>query len=413
MAHLTPIFQKVSTKVISIRPNSTLRLLLTGLLLSLIAPFATAEHLYNITIIPTLPGGDRNFVNDVNNHRQVTGNSRKAGEGTRLFPYIWTPGESSPIEIGLLPNVPIFGRGFSINDSGVVVGESGNGPSKAFLWSNGDLIDLGSLPGGSGGVANAINNTGQVVGAASNGQTVRAWISDGTPGGPLIDLGTPLGTSNSLARAFDISNSGIVAGLARNASDTATTPTLWIPDGNGGYTPMSIATPAGGFGEFESVNDAGQAVGRFSLSVDGQSRTRALFHDGNEATELGLLASEPTFVHSRALGINNDELIVGYVAQFDNAPGFGGAAVIWQDGQIVDLNTLIPHDSGWTLQSAQGVNDHGDIVGFGLFNGQTRAFLLTPVPEPSAFVLLGLGALGAFGYSERRRRLKARAEEKT
>ncbi len=364
------------------------RTLLTGLLVAGLAPLASAEHLYNITLIPTLPGGDRNFANDVNNHRQVTGNSRKEGEGTRLLPYVWSFGDSAPTEIGLLPDVPIFGRGFSINDSGVVVGESGNGPSKAFLWSNGELIDLGALPGGSGGVANAINNAGQVVGAASNGQTVRAWISDGTPGGPLIDLGTPTGTSNSIARAFDISNSGIVAGLARNADNSATVPTLWIPDGSGGYTPTSVNTPAGGFGEFEGVNDAGQAVGRFSLG----SQTRALFFDGNEAINLGLLDSEPLFVHSRALGINNDGLIVGYVARFDNAPGFGGAAVIWQDGQIIDLNSLIPTDTGWQLLSAQGVNDFGDIVGFGTLNGETRAFLLTPVPEPSAFVLLGLGA---------------------
>jgi probable HAF family extracellular repeat protein len=47
------------------------------------------------------------------------------------------------------------------------------------------------------------------------------------------------------------------------------------------------------------------------------------------------------------------------------------------------------------LLSAEGINDRGQIVGYGSFDGQTRAFLLTPtaVPEPSGLALLGVGAL--------------------
>src|SRR6185503_7829555 len=43
---------------------------------------------------------------------------------------------------------------------------------------------------------------------------------------------------------------------------------------------------------------------------------------------------------------------------------------------------LIPQDSGWTLISARGINNQGQIVGFGTHNGQTRAFLLTPSQPP-------------------------------
>ena len=51
---------------------------------------------------------------------------------------------------------------------------------------------------------------------------------------------------------------------------------------------------------------------------------------------------------------------------------------------MVDLNTRIPSDSGWVLQSAADINGSGHIVGAGTHNGQTRAFLLTPseTPEP-------------------------------
>ena len=40
---------------------------------------------------------------------------------------------------------------------------------------------------------------------------------------------------------------------------------------------------------------------------------------------------------------------------------------------------MIPAGSGWALQSANGINDRGQIVGTGLHNGHTRAYLLTPV----------------------------------
>jgi probable HAF family extracellular repeat protein len=42
------------------------------------------------------------------------------------------------------------------------------------------------------------------------------------------------------------------------------------------------------------------------------------------------------------------------------------------------LNTLIPEDADWNLEEASGINDHGQIVGYGLHHGQERAFLLTP-----------------------------------
>jgi len=42
-------------------------------------------------------------------------------------------------------------------------------------------------------------------------------------------------------------------------------------------------------------------------------------------------------------------------------------------------NTLIPNDSGWHLTRADGINNHGQVVGKGIHNGHTRAFLLTPI----------------------------------
>jgi hypothetical protein len=70
---------------------------------------------------------------------------------------------------------------------------------------------------------------------------------------------------------------------------------------------------------------------------------------------------------------------------------------------MVDLNTLVEPMSGagWILQSAQSINDLGQIAGYGMFDPDgpggavavERGFLLTPIPEPSTIVLVVLGAI--------------------
>ena len=69
---------------------------------------------------------------------------------------------------------------------------------------------------------------------------------------------------------------------------------------------------------------------------------------------------------------------------------------------------MIDPAAGWTLESANAINANGQIVGIGISpNGNEQAFLLTPIPEPSAVALLvdATCALLIFG-GYRRRRLK-------
>jgi hypothetical protein len=55
-------------------------------------------------------------------------------------------------------------------------------------------------------------------------------------------------------------------------------------------------------------------------------------------------------------------------------------AVVWHNGVITDLNTVVPAGTSLFLPTAFIVNDRGEVAGFGvdLNTGEVHAFLATP-----------------------------------
>lgn len=126
---------------------------------------------------------------------------------------------------------------------------------------------------------------------------------------------------------------------------------------------------------------------------------------------------------SGAYDINNNGDVVGYayVTSLSYSTNFSTGKItittntvshgfLYQNGAMVDLNSLISTNSGWVIQEAYSINDSGQILCEGQSNsGLFHSFILQ-VPEPSVSSLLIFGSAGIMMYHRKRRKvLRTRA----
>jgi probable HAF family extracellular repeat protein len=305
-------------------------------------------------------GGNQSVASSINSAGQVTGFALNAvpdpysmqdavifnsSNGTQTRAFIWEDGRMQ--DIGTLGGPDAYG--FYVNESGQVAGISymTGDPNSAtgfpevhpFLWDHGQMNDLGSF-GGSGiplvtVFVNGLNNRGEVIGGT-------AFPGDPNPhaflwsGGKLIDM-TMQGNGGSFFAANKINDHGIVAGGLYSSNQGAEAG-IWS---NGVVTHLGVL-PGDCDSEAWSISSRGQ-VGGVSVSCDGLT----------------------------------------------------WRAFLWEQGSMVDLNTLIPRGSSLQLLYPITINEHGEISGNGIPKGLPtggdqsafqHAFLLIPCDEDHADV---------------------------
>jgi hypothetical protein len=155
------------------------------------------------------------------------------------------------------------------------------------------------------------------------------------------------------------------------------------------------------------INDRGEVAGAVAL----QNQQRSSFFLSNETYEVFGGWSEYQNGGSRTR-LNNRGQVVGNLLLHVPSPGVYNPFV-WENGQTTYLNDALPAGSGWSLLLATDVDDSGRIVGMGRLNGTLRAFLLTPVPEPSSLLALLCGLGGAIGIAHLTPRTRAHTNSRS
>lgn len=320
----------------------------------------------------------------------------------------------------------------NLNDRGDIVGNYGSGPT-GFVLRNGVATSVGKLPGGLYSYASAINNLGVVVGDGDMGSVrPQSWV---TSGSGLINF-FPNNGGNT--HALFISDSGFIGGYYTKSLSgwmSSWKAAVWFPNSKKAdrWDVVDLPVPAGGINPKATTafpfgfNQGGQAVGYYQNDLIGG---RACFWDNNAARTLVVLDQSPDYGNSCANAINDSGQAAGEVhPPFGSLPifwnndakhtatllalppgdNYGGAIkvnnlghvlgysaygepgtwnigpsrpVLWRDGAVYTVQSLLDSTTGvgWTVTSAIGLNNKGQILGVGIHNGQERAFLLTPTP---------------------------------
>lgn len=265
--------------------------------------------------IATGPGTEFSFPSDVGPSGLVLGNGFIEGIGAGGVPFTWVAGEDiEPLaDVGDITAEYVSG----INDRGVLVGTAGFPEllsARPTRWDHGVPQALRLLPGDHSGSANAISDSGHIVGRS--GDLAARWL-----GTEVQRLEFP-GASDSYA--LDVNDRGFAVGNVFATASGGDQAVLWR-----GTEGVALPTLGGGLSRAYAINDRDWIAG----------------------------SSEPF----PPIATSWDDL----------------RATLWIQEQAYDLNELtVDLPAGVVLTAAWDLNDAGQIVGRAIVDDLPRAFLL-------------------------------------
>jgi probable HAF family extracellular repeat protein len=256
----------------------------------------------------------------------------------------------------------------------------------AFAWRDGQLRDLGALPGNNSSSVFEVNGAGVGVGASetSTYDPNTGWPADHAVmyvHGQVKDLGTLPGGFES--QANDINDQGLVSGFASNG----------VPDPNG-YSSLG-PSPFGGsnFADWGTqarsfiwqngvMTDVGTLGGPDAVSQTLNDRgqiTGASYTNSTPNADTGVPTLDPFLWqngHMRDLGsLGGDLSISNWLNNRGEVVGWSWLAgdqvfhpFLWNGSRMVDLGTL-----GGSVGQANYINDAGAVVGWATTPGDVTA----------------------------------------
>ena len=330
-------------------------------------------------------------------------------------------------------------RASAINNSGQIVGGSRDiaGHERAATYLNGQTVGLGAIYDGPGSQAYGVNNNGEIVGSSTVGYLdTNAAFSTYAPN--QVSL---LNVDASPSIAYAVNDGGNIVGrsLGFYGSSQAF---LYV-----GGSATNLGTLGSGlYSEARAINNHDQVVGSSEITDDGSYISHAFLYDQGQMHDLGTLGGtdgiaydvndqgqivgsstlgnglQHAFLYqngsmvdlfagdsfrSAANGINADGDVIGTF-------GAQNHSFLYRNGAATDLDLLSEViNAGWSDLAVADINDAGEIVGTGLYNGQSRGFVLSAaaiaaIPEPQTYALMLAGLAAVCAAARRRAKTRQR-----
>lgn len=295
---------------------------------------------------------------------------------------LW-PGKNNRIVVGVSETATTNPDGESWSCTAFFPGDATHHDCVGFIWQHGQMRALPTL-GGNNGFAAGVNGRGQIVGWAENGKrdasctgdqvrqfrAVR-WEADGHRPHELAPLGT-----DPTSAATAINNRGEAVGISgvcgfAVGGYSATHAVIWNSNGKphdlGNIGVAAWNTPM-------AINNHGVVTGFANITggEPGKLYPNAFIWTARDGIKT--LGTLPGDVLSQGLSINDAGQIVGESCQLHL---LNCRAFLWDNGKMIDLNTLVPSEHGH-LASANDINNSGAITGRALDGSDSVTFLASP-----------------------------------
>jgi len=282
--------------------------------------------------------------------------------------FVWTPEQG--FRTLARPAGHTHFRAYDVNEAGEVVGSiyfPGENNPRAMLWENGNVVDLGVLPGDNLSEAEAINNEGRIVGYSIDNVSGRYRAVTWDPGTHEIhEIPLPLNPTHS--SATDIDAQGRITGWMGE---------VWRQDTHAFLMHESKVMdlgiiPGGATAEPAAMNERGQVVGRGRVG----NLSHAFLASDSSIIDLGLIGG---YERNEAYDINDLGQVVGFMS--NGLPGEHKFAWVWQDGRLAKLNDLVPPELELDLNLTSAINDLGQITCSGIGPGGYLVAVLAPIAD--------------------------------
>lgn len=358
-----------------------------ALLLFLLCAGMALGQQYNLVDLGTL-GGNTTIGYGLNINGDATGFSFSTAGGCYLQAFLYTDG-GGMTDAGLQPGWGGCNYGLSINDAGQIAFNGdhhpGSGDYTAHRFTpNLGAIDLGTLPGDTGSYAVRIDASGDVVGGATTSQSNLLgdpfFYSDQTG---MVDLGN---LGGGRGQANGINANGTIVGYGRTPNtpdgDYWNIGDAFVYTSQTGIVDLNTIIVTHGWMLYNAaaINKKGIVVG-YGLHKTKKIDVLDAYRYNPVSHAVVDLGTFPGGGISYASDINSHGWIVG-TAYLDPSGRGNFRAAVWPKGKpgALNLNNLIPQNSGWTLAQATAINDLGQILAWGVYsNGDTHAFRLDPL----------------------------------